>query len=64
MCAYQRELLLACSPPLKFQFPFGGIFEDWDHPTDEETKRAIAHLSVSSSRLAIWRRVYRWTKKC
>ena len=62
--AYQRELLPETPPPLKFQFPFGGIFKDWDHPTDEEIERAIAHLRVSGSRLATWRRFYRWRNKC
>jgi len=62
--AYQRELLPEAPPPLKFQFPFGGIFKDWDHPTDEEIERAIAHLRVSGSRLSTWRRFYRWRNKC
>jgi hypothetical protein len=60
----QPGLLPQAPPPLKFHFPGGGMFEDWDNPTREEIERAWRHLSVSGSRLGTWRRIYRFMKRC
>jgi NTE family protein len=64
LSTYQAELLPASPPPLNFDFPTGGIFKDWDKPTEEEIDRAIAHLSVSTSPFGAWRRLYRFILKC
>ena len=62
--AYQNQLLPKVLPPLKFAFPPGGIFSDWDNPTQEEIEKAKAHLAVSSSRFGTWRYLYRLLKNC
>jgi predicted acylesterase/phospholipase RssA len=60
----QPGLLAEAAPPLKFSFPTGGAFRDWDNPIPQEIERARKHLSVSGSRLGTWRRVYRLLKRC
>jgi hypothetical protein len=60
----QPGLLPEAPPPLKFRFPAGGLFQDWDNPTPMEIERARRHLSVSGSRLGTWRRIYRLLKRC
>jgi predicted acylesterase/phospholipase RssA len=60
----QPDLLPEAPPPLKFSFPSGGVFRDWDNPTPQEIERAGRHLSVSGSRLGTWRRIYRLLKRC
>jgi hypothetical protein len=64
LSAVQPGLLPAAPPPLKFSFPAGGLFRDWDNPTPEEIARARRHLSVSGSRLGTWRQIYRLLKRC
>ena len=60
---YQPHLMPDDPPPLRFQFP-RGIFADYDHPTEQEIARAIAHLKVSGSRFGLWRRLYRRMHNC
>jgi NTE family protein len=60
----QPGLLPETAPPLKFSFPAGGVFQDWDNPSTRDIERARRHLSVSGSRLGIWRLVYRLLKRC
>ncbi len=60
----QPGLLPEAPPPLKFSFPTGGVFRDWDNPTRQEIERAERHLSVSGSRLGTWRLIYRLLKRC
>src|SRR5262249_52039443 len=57
-------LLPKAPPPLKFSFPTGGVFRDWDNPTRQEIERAEGHLSVAGSRLGTWRLIYRLLKRC
>jgi hypothetical protein len=57
-------LLPKTPPPLKFSFPTGGVFRDWDNPTRQEIERAERHLSVAGSRLGTWRLIYRLLKRC
>jgi NTE family protein len=64
MSAVQSGLLPKSPPPLKFSFPAGGLFQDWDNPSPQEIERARRHLSVSGSRLGVWRRIYRLLKRC
>jgi NTE family protein len=60
----QPGLLPEAPPPLRFSFPTGGVFRDWDNPIPKEIERARRHLSVSGSRLGMWRLLYRLLKRC
>ena len=60
----QPGLLPETPLPLKFSFPAGGLFRDWDNPTQQEIERAGRHLSVSGSRVGAWRVLYRLLNRC
>jgi hypothetical protein len=62
--AYQPHLLPEEMPPLAFRFPFPGLFADWSRPTESEIATASKHLTVSGSRVGLWRRLYRRINNC
>ncbi len=61
--AYRNDWLPQPQPSSNFSWSRKGVFRDWNAPTPEETVAAARHLAVSSSRLGLWRVLYRRLKR-